>query len=195
MGRKPIVSVTYENERISIKNSLPYLKCVLRLSCVVHGPIYGRFMGFYVHFRYGKLFLLKSFHFRRLQKRQVFFPIQILIFRTLRNNADVRRCSYFELGLPVMWQAQKNGCLLSPIPAPFSPSSPIPLLSNPTTHTTHNTAHSCFYKYSEGFFPGGSILFSLVVNTTFEGKDTGSTFIIKWYTTLTATAFIFLNQP
>ena len=36
MGKKPIVSVTYENERISIKNSLPYLKCVLRLSCVVH---------------------------------------------------------------------------------------------------------------------------------------------------------------
>ena len=34
MGKKPIVSVTYENERISIKNSLPYLKCVLRLSCV-----------------------------------------------------------------------------------------------------------------------------------------------------------------
>ena len=46
MGKKPIVSVTYENENISIKNSLPYLKCVLRLSCVVHGPIYGRFMGF-----------------------------------------------------------------------------------------------------------------------------------------------------
>ena len=43
MGKKPIVSVTYENERISIKNSLPYIKCVLRLSCVVHGPIYGRF--------------------------------------------------------------------------------------------------------------------------------------------------------
>ena len=48
MGKKPIVSVTYENETVSIKNSLPYLKCVLRLSCVVHGPIYGRFMGFYV---------------------------------------------------------------------------------------------------------------------------------------------------
>ena len=45
MGKKPIVSVTYENERISIKNSLPYIKCVLRLSCVVHGPIYGCFMG------------------------------------------------------------------------------------------------------------------------------------------------------
>ena len=40
MGKKPIVSVTYENERISIKHSLPYLKCVLRLSCVVQ----GRFM-------------------------------------------------------------------------------------------------------------------------------------------------------
>ena len=49
MRKKPIVSVTYENERISIKNSLPYLKCLLRLSCVVHGPIYGRFMGFYVN--------------------------------------------------------------------------------------------------------------------------------------------------
>ena len=46
MGKKPIVSVTYENETISIKNSLPYLKCVLRLPCVVYGPIYGRFMGF-----------------------------------------------------------------------------------------------------------------------------------------------------
>ena len=48
MGKKPIFSVTYENERISIRNSLPYLKCVLRLSCVVHGPIYGRFMVIYV---------------------------------------------------------------------------------------------------------------------------------------------------
>ena len=27
----------------SIKNSLPYMKCVLRLSCVVHGPIYSRY--------------------------------------------------------------------------------------------------------------------------------------------------------
>ena len=45
MGKKPIVSVTYENERTSIKNSLPYMNCVLRLSCVVHGPIYGRFVG------------------------------------------------------------------------------------------------------------------------------------------------------
>ena len=45
MGKKPIVSVTYENERISIKNSLPYKTFVLRLFCVVHGPIYGRFMG------------------------------------------------------------------------------------------------------------------------------------------------------
>ena len=27
-----------------MKNSLPYIKCVLRLSCVVHGLIYGRFI-------------------------------------------------------------------------------------------------------------------------------------------------------
>ena len=46
MGKKPIVTVTYENERISIKKpSLTYIKCVLRLSSVVHGPIYGLFMG------------------------------------------------------------------------------------------------------------------------------------------------------
>ena len=52
--KKNIVSVTYENERISLKNSLPYLKCLLRLSCVVHGPIYGRFMVFFVN---GLLFI------------------------------------------------------------------------------------------------------------------------------------------
>ena len=46
IGKKPIASVTYENERISIKNSLPYLKCVLRLSCVVHGRSYGRLWVF-----------------------------------------------------------------------------------------------------------------------------------------------------
>ena len=46
MGKKPFIAVTYENERISIKkNSLPYIKCVLHLSCVVYGPIYDRFMS------------------------------------------------------------------------------------------------------------------------------------------------------
>ena len=44
MEKKPIVFLTYENERISITNSLTYIKCVSRLSWVVHGPIYGRFM-------------------------------------------------------------------------------------------------------------------------------------------------------
>ena len=29
MGKKPIASVTYENETISMKDSLPYIKCVL----------------------------------------------------------------------------------------------------------------------------------------------------------------------
>ena len=72
-------------KRFQLKNSWPYLKCVLRLSCVVHGPIYGRFMGFYVN---GFLSIEIVF----------FFPIQILIFWMLRNNADARRCSYFELG-------------------------------------------------------------------------------------------------
>ena len=46
MGKKTYRSCNLRNERISIKNCLPG---VLRLSCVVHGPIYGRFMGFYVN--------------------------------------------------------------------------------------------------------------------------------------------------
>ena len=45
MGKKPIVSVTYENERISVKNSLPYLKCVLRLLCGPRVDLWP-FMGF-----------------------------------------------------------------------------------------------------------------------------------------------------
>ena len=46
-------------------------------------------------------FLLKFFHIRRLQKRQVFSQYKSLYFvRMFRNNADARRCSYFEPGLP-----------------------------------------------------------------------------------------------
>ena len=37
-----------------------------------------------------------------------FFPIQILLFRMFRNNADVRQCSYFELGLPVLKKIVSN---------------------------------------------------------------------------------------
>ena len=48
MGKKPIVSVTYENERVSIKNSLPYLKCVLRLLCGSRADL-RPFMVFYVN--------------------------------------------------------------------------------------------------------------------------------------------------
>ena len=70
-----------------MKNSLPYLKCVLRLSCVVHGPICGRFMVetivfFFSHTNPYKLFWMS------------------------RNSADTRRCSYFELGLPVLVQGK-----------------------------------------------------------------------------------------
>ena len=37
-----------------------------------------------------------------------FFPIQILLFRMFRNNADIRQCSYFELGLPVLKKIVSN---------------------------------------------------------------------------------------
>ena len=72
MGKKPIVSVTYENERISIKNSLPYLKCVSGLSCVIHGPIYGRFIGFYVND------FLSVYRFKPLYREKI---VQWLIYR------------------------------------------------------------------------------------------------------------------
>ena len=49
MGKKTYRFCNLRNESISIKNSLPYLKCVLRHSCVVNGPIYDPFMGFYVN--------------------------------------------------------------------------------------------------------------------------------------------------
>ena len=75
MGKKSIVSVTYENERISIKKQLT-LKCVLRLSWVVHGPIYGRFVGFHVNG-----FLSKPLYSEKTVTETIgFFPIQILIF-------------------------------------------------------------------------------------------------------------------
>ena len=74
-GEKKIISVTYENERISIKNSLPYLKCVLRLSCVVHRPIYDRFMGCNVN---GFLSIHKEHHWYSLYT--LFFLYKNVVF-------------------------------------------------------------------------------------------------------------------
>ena len=45
MGKKPIVSVTYGNEEDFNKTQLTLRKCVSRLVCMVHGPIYGPFSG------------------------------------------------------------------------------------------------------------------------------------------------------
>ena len=73
MGKKPIGSLNYENERISIKNSLPWkLKmCVTSLLCGPRAdlwPFYG--------------FLCERFSVNRSKVRETigFFPIQILIF-------------------------------------------------------------------------------------------------------------------
>ena len=48
----------------------------------------------------GKLFFIEIVFVGHGNDR--FFAIHILIFRMLRNMADVRRYSYFELGLPVL---------------------------------------------------------------------------------------------
>ena len=48
-----------------MKKSLDYIKCVLRLSCVVHEPIYGPFMGCTVN---GFLYLYKVYQGWELQR-------------------------------------------------------------------------------------------------------------------------------
>ena len=51
MGKKPIVSVTYENERISIKKQLTLLKmCVTSLLCGPRADLWP-FYGFLCIFR------------------------------------------------------------------------------------------------------------------------------------------------
>ena len=59
MRKKPIVSVSYENERISIKNSLPYLKCVTSLLCGPRADLWP-FYGFF-----GKRFSLINLYIER----------------------------------------------------------------------------------------------------------------------------------
>ena len=92
MGKKKlIVSVTYENERISIKNSLTYLKCVLHLSCVVHGLNYGRFMGFYVKGFSLQLSLYKPFTEKPIKPPPLLVNVQpwkYILAQTLLNYAS-----------------------------------------------------------------------------------------------------------
>ena len=131
MGKKPIVSVTNQNERISNKKQITLLKiCVTSLLCsprVDLWPFYGRFTGFYVngflscktrglHRRDVTLILSKvsCFYWNPFifvgYRNDFFFPIQILIFRMLRNNAEPCRCSYFELGLPLSYLTSVSFC-------------------------------------------------------------------------------------
>ena len=79
-----------------MKNSLPYLKSVLRLSCVVHGPICGRFMVETIVF---------------------FFPTQILInyfecYATVPMLADAHISSlgYLCLLKEKLWSIEHEGC-------------------------------------------------------------------------------------
>ena len=52
MGKKLIVSVTYENARISVINRLPYLKCVIRLSMWSTGRFMAVLWVFTVFFHF-----------------------------------------------------------------------------------------------------------------------------------------------
>ena len=146
-----------------LKNRLPYLKYALRLSCVVRGSIYGRFTGFYVN---GFL----SCKTRGLHRRDVthilskvsccywnpfifvgyrndfFFPIQILIFRMLRNNAEACRCSYFELGLPLSYLTSVSFCYdLDCLPFPVTNIKNLIEKNHATSFTRpgHPTTISC----------------------------------------------------
>ena len=74
MGKKPIVSVTYENERISIKKQLTLKICVTSLLCGPRADLWQC---------YG--FLYKRF--------SVYIKVYLLIY--------IERCSYFEPGPPM----------------------------------------------------------------------------------------------
>ena len=50
-------------------------------------------------------FFIEILSFSQVTETIGFFPIQILIFRMWRNNADVRRCSYFDPGLAVVTES------------------------------------------------------------------------------------------
>ena len=90
--KKPIVSVTYENERISTKNSLPYIKCVLRLSCVVHGPIYVRLMDCTVNGTVNGLLYLKKKSALGLKRRE----------KATAGNSFMKSCSLRSCPLPII---------------------------------------------------------------------------------------------
>ena len=49
-----------------------------------------------------KLFFIEILPFSKVNRNDRFFPIPIPIFQMLHNNADACRCSYFELGSPVV---------------------------------------------------------------------------------------------
>ena len=93
---------------------------MLRLSCVVDGPIYGPFMGCNVtgfppsahapQSRDVSCFSLKSFHFRELRV----YGINRFSFHTnpyISNVTQRGRFPYFELGLPVTILACITGAL------------------------------------------------------------------------------------
>ena len=95
-GEKTIVSVTSENVRISIiKVHLILHKMCGRLSCVVHGPIYSRFI-------YSRFSLYRGTQRQFSENISTIQPLYT-VFRMLCNNADARRCSYFKHGLPVVF--------------------------------------------------------------------------------------------
>ena len=97
MGKNPIVSVAYENEMIQQKN-LPYIKCVLRHSCVVHGPIYGRFMGCTLN---GFLSLYKVYQVCGLQRIGPTDPTETIVFLRYKS-------LYFERYVTVPMVIQSN---------------------------------------------------------------------------------------
>ena len=67
-----------------MKKSLAYIKCVLRLSCVVHEPIYGPFMGCTVN---GFLYLYKVYQDWELQRNgPKFAPTALVASKFLLGN-------------------------------------------------------------------------------------------------------------
>ena len=107
MGKKPIFSVTYENERTSTKKKQLTLLKMCATSLVWST---GRFMGFYVNGFLSHVthisskvscFLLKSFPFFGYRNDRFFSHTNPYI-SNITQQCHVRRWSYFELALLVV---------------------------------------------------------------------------------------------
>ena len=94
------------------------------------------------------IFLLKSFHFCWLQKRLVFSPYKSLSNVTQPLDDDARRCSYFELGLPVGKLIRYGMCRIRRISCDYTFDDQCLRLHPPYKKAVLNTNSGTGHRYT-----------------------------------------------